>query len=82
MREFREKKCQNDLVFVDDFQYYNDLVFIDDFLFKCAFKIIKRKNHGRVYWKIGLGMKGVDFVQGDCQVACQKFHDQSLCQQQ
>jgi hypothetical protein len=35
-----------------------------------------------VYWKIGLGMKGVDFVQGDCQVACQKFHDQSLCQQQ
>ena len=27
MRGFREKKCQNGLVFVDDFQCQNDLVF-------------------------------------------------------
>ncbi|KAJ6887579.1 hypothetical protein NC652_028745 [Populus alba x Populus x berolinensis] len=38
--------------------------------FKCTFKIIKREP-----WT------GVDFVQGDYQVACQKLHDQSLCQQ-
>jgi hypothetical protein len=31
MREFRTKKCQNDLVFVDDFQCQNNLVFVDDF---------------------------------------------------
>jgi hypothetical protein len=31
MHEFRENKCLNDLVFVDDFDCQNDLVFVDDF---------------------------------------------------
>jgi len=31
MCEFRTKKCQNDLVFVDNFQCQNNLVFVDNF---------------------------------------------------
>jgi hypothetical protein len=45
MQEFREKKCQNDLVFVYDFQCQNDLDFFfydfqsqDDLVFANDFK--------------------------------------------